>query len=149
MPDPNIDVIRVRTAIEGEQLLTEVVVVGQISDQLNEATYQVFLDTDGSTDTGNRNTPWSNLGADYTLLYRSGYESATLLQWSDDTWQSVGVATTYIDGGVLSIQISPDWLGNLSELRYAVLTNNYGANIADYAPSPDDNPAVAAMASSQ
>ena len=149
VPDPNIDVIRVRTAIEGDQLLTEVVVVGQISDQLNEATYQVFLDTDGSTDTGNRNTPWSNLGADYTLLYRSGYESATLLQWSNDTWQSVGVATTYIDGGVLSIQISSEWLGNLQELRYAVLTNNYGANIADYAPSPDDNPAVAAMASSQ
>lgn len=149
VPDANIDVIRARTAISDDQLQTEIVVVGQIYNQYSQGTYQVFLDTDSNTDTGNRNTPWSELGADYTLLYRSGFESAALLLWTDDTWQNVGIATISIDGDTINIQVSREWLGNLQNLRYAVLTSNHNANIADHAPAKSDSPAIAAIASDQ
>lgn len=149
VPDPNIDLIRARTAINDDQLLTEIVVVGQIYDQYSQGSYQVFLDTDGDTTTGNRNTPWPELGADYTLLYRSGFESAAILQWTGDTWQNVGIATIAIDEDTIVIQASREWLGNLQELRYAVLTSNHSANIADHAPAKSDHPAIAAIASTQ
>jgi hypothetical protein len=142
--DPNIDIIRARAALEDDYVVTEIEVVGRIYEQINEATYQVFFDTDGDVSTGDRRTPWATLGADYAVLYRSGIEAGMVLGWDGAAWQGIGAATAEITDAKLRLQAPAAWFDNPQRLQYGALANHPGANLTDYAPARSENPAVVA-----
>jgi serine/threonine protein kinase len=139
--DPNIDLIRVRTYREAQQVVSEIEVVGQIYTEPNEAIYQVLIDTDPAG--GDQSTPWGALSADYTILYRSGDEEGMVLAWDGATWQGVGAVAVEMNGGRLALRAPAEWLGESETLRYGVLATNPSDNLTDYAPARGDSVAVA------
>lgn len=140
--DPNIDLIRVRVAVEGDQLLARIDVVGRANAPASQATYQVFLDVDDGA--GGAGTPWPDLDADYTLIYQAGEDAATALRWSGTHWQGIGAGQVAIDGGALELRAPAEWLGNPQIIRYGILAANGGANLADYVPARGEPAALVA-----
>ncbi len=140
--DPDIDLIRSHVVLNDEALVIQIDVAGRIQGGVNDRIYQVFFDTDGST-AGDHSVPWRQMGADYTVLFRSGDQGGMVLRWDGAVWQSIGAATVEVSGGTLVMRVPTSWLGSPDDLHYGVLAVNPGANLADYIPVRGSDPVIA------
>lgn len=140
--DADIDLIRAYVTLDDEALVVRIDVVGRIEGSAGDRRYQVFVDVDDPA-SGDTSTPWRHLGADYTVLFRSGDQGGMVLRWDGAAWQSIGAATVEIGGGTLVMRAPAAWLGSPATLRYGVLAVNAPASLVDYIPARDDDPAIA------
>jgi hypothetical protein len=141
--EPAVDLIYSQVSEAAQRVTADLEVAGTIARRRNEATYQVYLELDGDPQTGDRSTPWRTLGADVTILYRSGEEGAQVLRWRDSAWEGIGAAQVSIDGGKLALSFPAEWLDGSATRQYTVLTRYPTRNLADYGPDRTAQPAEA------
>ncbi|NJM05284.1 protein kinase [Candidatus Gracilibacteria bacterium] len=131
--DPDVDLIAARVVREADQLVAELVVVGRIYTQPNQAVYHVFLDT--GTASGEVSTDWPGLSADYVLLYRSGAEQAMLLSWNTGSWHGVGAVATTLNAERLTMRLPIERFGQFETLAFATMAANADQNLIDFVPT--------------
>lgn len=140
--DADIDLIRARVAFDNESLIVRMDVVGRIEGSGSDRRYQAFVDVDGPA-SGDTSTPWQQLGADYTVLFRSGDQGGMVLRWDGAAWQSIGAAAVEMSGGTLVMRVPAAWLGSPERLRYGALAVNAPVSLVDYVPARGSDPALA------
>lgn len=130
--NPHIDIIAASVIKDGNDIVVTVEVAGQIQAQPNETTYAVFFDTDDTY--GDISVPWREAGADYTVLYRSGDEVATFMEWDGIDWVSTTTVTVTVDDGIVRLKIPLDWLYLYDIFSYGIVTMHPQANLTDTVP---------------
>ncbi len=140
--DADIDLIQAHTAFDNEWLVVRIDVVGRIEGSAADRRYQVLIDVDDPA-SGDTSTPWQQLSADYTVLFRSGDQGGMVLHWNGTSWESIGAATVETSGGTLVMRVPAAWLGSPETLRYGVLAVNGTASLVDYIPPRGSDPASA------
>ncbi|MFQ3630566.1 serine/threonine protein kinase [Roseiflexus sp.] len=142
MADADIDLIQAHIVFDNEWLVVRIDVVGRVEGGVADRRYQVFIDVDDVA-SGDTSIPWQQMGADYTVLFRSGDQGGMALHWNGTSWESIGAATVETNGGTLVMRVPATWLGSPETLRYGVLAVNGTASLVDYIPARGSDPASA------
>ncbi|MEM8535516.1 MAG: protein kinase [Chloroflexota bacterium] len=134
--NPHIDIIAASVIEDRGDIVVTVEVAGQIQAQPNETTYAVFFDTDDTY--GDLSVPWREAGADYTVVYRSGDEVATFMEWDGIDWLSTTTVNATVDDGILQFKIPQDWLYLSDIFSYGMVSTHPQANLTDTVPPPNE-----------